>query len=66
LALKSFGLKTSTPLRVTMALETPVLSMRIVNASPQSPRWQSAFALVLLALFLLTLWRTFRRTEDME
>ena len=42
------------------------LAMRIVNASPQSPRWQSAFALVLLALFLLTLWRTFRRTEDTE
>jgi len=33
--------------------------MRIVNAG-------SGLSLVLLALFLVTLWRTFRRTEDME
>jgi Zn-dependent protease len=42
------------------------LALRIVNAGSGSPRWQSAFALVLLALFLVTLWRTFRRTEDMD
>ena len=35
------------------------LAMRIVNAG-------SGLSLVLLALFLVTLWRTFRRTEDME
>ena len=42
------------------------LAMRIVNVGPGNPRWQSAFALVLLAMFLVTLWRTFRRTEDSE
>jgi Zn-dependent protease len=41
------------------------LAMRIVNAG-RNPRWQSAFALMLLVLFLVTLWRTFRRTEDTE
>jgi hypothetical protein len=40
--------------------------LRIVNAGTGNPRWQSAFALVLLALFLVTLWRTFRRTEDTD
>jgi hypothetical protein len=30
-ALKSLSLKMTTPLRVTMALETPLLSIRIVN-----------------------------------
>jgi Zn-dependent protease len=42
------------------------LALRILNSGPGNPRWQSAFALVLLALFLVTLWRTFRRTEDVE
>jgi Zn-dependent protease len=35
------------------------LAMRIVNSG-------SGLSLVLLALFMVTLWRTFRRTEDTE
>jgi len=42
------------------------LTLRIVNAGTHNARWQSAVSLALLALFLVTLWRTFRRNEGLE
>ena len=42
------------------------LAARIVNGGAKYPLWQSVLSLLLLALFLVTLWRTFRRTEESE
>ncbi len=42
------------------------LALRIVNAGAHNPPWQSGLSLALLALFLVTLWRTLRRTEEPE
>jgi len=42
------------------------LALRIVNAGAHNARWQSGFSLILLALFLVTLWRTFRQVEESE
>jgi Zn-dependent protease len=42
------------------------LVLRVVNAGDHNPRWQSGLAVLLLALFLATLWRTLRRTEETD
>ena len=42
------------------------LALRLVNAGAHNPPWQSGLSFMLLALFLVTLWRTFRRTEESE
>jgi Zn-dependent protease len=38
--------------------------LRVVNRRGQFPPWQSLLSLLLLALFVLTIWRMLRRTEE--
>jgi len=42
------------------------LGLRLINAGANHSRWQSGLSLLFLAIFLVTLWRTFRRAGELE
>jgi putative peptide zinc metalloprotease protein len=42
------------------------LALRLIDAEASHSRWQSAVSVLFLAIFLVTLWRTFRRTQELE